>query len=130
MNFYDATEETRRREQKFNALLDSPNIDLNELKRLAWKGVPSSCRATVWKILVGYLPTSKDRRASVLSRKRQEFHDIVAQHFASRDPAHEATFRQVPSEWIESVLMLRYRLTFRGRVRARSFSSTRLCGCR
>lgn len=95
MNLYDASEEKRKREQKFNALLDAANIDLNELKRLAWKGVPSSCRATVWKILIGYLPTSKDRRESILARKRQEFHDIVAQHFTTRDPAHEATFRQV-----------------------------------
>lgn len=96
ITFYDASEEGRKREQKFVDLLEANNIDLNELKRLSWKGIPSSCRATVWKILVGYLPTSKDRRESVLERKRGEFQEMVAQHYTNRDPSHEATFRQVP----------------------------------
>eukprot|EP01061_Rhynchopus_euleeides_P023461 TRINITY_DN38176_c0_g1_i1.p2 TRINITY_DN38176_c0_g1~~TRINITY_DN38176_c0_g1_i1.p2 ORF type:complete len:433 (+),score=117.20 TRINITY_DN38176_c0_g1_i1:26-1324(+) len=52
------------------------------LRKLCWKGIPAKHRAECWKLLTGYLPTSKERRAQDLQRKRQEYHDNVAQRLA------------------------------------------------
>jgi hypothetical protein len=37
---------------KFKALLDSPMVDLEQLKKLSWMGIPEEIRPTVWKILM------------------------------------------------------------------------------
>lgn len=93
---YDPIEHARKREQKFNELLESSNLDLNDLRKLAWKGIPSSYRAIVWQILMGYLPTNKERRGSMLARKRQEYLDIVKQHYKDKGLlATDPIYRQV-----------------------------------
>lgn len=91
---YDASEQAKRREAKFQALLEASNVDLQELRRTAWKGIPSTYRAISWQILMGYLPTSKDRRTGTLARKQQEYNEIVKQHYLS-DLGNDPIYRQV-----------------------------------
>ncbi|KAJ1544236.1 GTPase-activating protein, partial [Cladochytrium tenue] len=67
---------------KFKALLDSPIIDIEELKKLSWKGVPDEVRPTVWKILMGYLPTNSNYRSETLQIKRRQYDTYVDQSFA------------------------------------------------
>ena len=43
-------------------------VDLTELKRLAWNGVPSRWRPMVWQMLLGYLPCNRTRREQVTRR--------------------------------------------------------------
>ncbi|KND04110.1 uncharacterized protein SPPG_01549 [Spizellomyces punctatus DAOM BR117] len=66
---------------KFKNLLDMPVIDLEQLRKLSWSGVPDEIRSTVWKLLMGYLPSSADRRDATLSRKRKEYEEYVSQSF-------------------------------------------------
>eukprot|EP00667_Euglena_gracilis_P031287 EG_transcript_45024 len=47
---------------KFDQLLSADPVDLEQLRQLAWQGVPSAYRPFVWKLLMGYLPCSTDRR--------------------------------------------------------------------
>lgn len=81
----ESLDDTKRfsRIQKFNKILHSPNIDLHELKKLAWSGVPFELRPVTWQILLGYLPTSAERRITTLLRKRKEYLDGVDQVFSS-----------------------------------------------
>ena len=70
--------ETRlqRRLNKFHQILlgnSLGDINLNELRKLSWSGIPSNLRHVVWPILLGYLPTSKSRRCNTLSKKRLEY---------------------------------------------------------
>lgn len=59
---------------KFYKILKPGNtIDINELRKLSWNGIPQDLRALIWQILLGYLPTNKLRQSSTLSRKRQEY---------------------------------------------------------
>lgn len=69
--------------QKFKKVLHSSNVDLTELKPLAWSGIPNEFRPLTWQLLLGYLPTKADRRVSTLSRKRKEYLDGVEQAFSS-----------------------------------------------
>ncbi|KAG7191315.1 GTPase-activating protein [Scheffersomyces spartinae] len=61
---------------KFYKILKPGNtIDINELRKLSWNGIPQDLRALIWQLLLGYLPTNKLRQSSTLTRKRQEYNE-------------------------------------------------------
>ena len=66
---------------KFKRVLQASSINLSELRDSAWSGLPSEVRAMSWQILLGYLPTSSERRVATLERKRKEYLDGVRQAF-------------------------------------------------
>ncbi|KAK6199433.1 rab-GTPase-TBC domain-containing protein [Scheffersomyces amazonensis] len=64
---------------KFRRILTSDNnINLNELRKISWNGIPNELRAISWQLLLGYLPTNKTRQSSTLKRKRQEYIEGIA----------------------------------------------------
>lgn len=63
-----------------NVLLgEETNINIAELRKLSWNGIPSELRAISWQALLGYLPTNRSRQSSTLNRKRQEYLDGLKQ---------------------------------------------------
>ncbi|KPV72361.1 uncharacterized protein RHOBADRAFT_55838 [Rhodotorula graminis WP1] len=72
----------KRRRRKFLDVLESDNVDLGELRKLAWSGVPDELRTMVWQLLLGYLPAPLSRRATTLARKRSEYAQLVRQAFS------------------------------------------------
>lgn len=81
---------------KFKSMLQSPNVNLEELRKLSWSGIPSQYRATTWKLLSGYLPLIAERREAMLDRKRQEYHNFVDQYYSTRlQDIHQDTYRQI-----------------------------------
>lgn len=83
--------------EKFQILLDAPLLNSIALKELSWSGIPKKMRAITWRLLSGYLPTSLERRNSVLERKRLDYHNLVTQYFRvdSRDETQQDTYRQI-----------------------------------
>lgn len=83
--------------EKFQLLIDAPLLNQLALKELSWSGIPKRMRAVTWRLLSGYLPTSNERRQSVLERKRLDYHSLVAQYFRtdSRDEAQQDTYHQI-----------------------------------
>lgn len=83
--------------EKFKALIDDPQLNLRALKELSWSGIPKKMRAITWRLLSGYLPTSLERRNSILEHKRLNYFNLVEQYFKveSRDEAQQDTFRQI-----------------------------------
>lgn len=107
--------------EKFSTLLDAELLNLIELKKLSWSGIPrkvfklkklsnilsiiflifknisQQMRAVTWRLLSGYLPTSLERRNTVLERKRLDYQNLVDQYFHvdSRDEAQQDTYRQI-----------------------------------
>ncbi len=80
------------RVSKFKRLLQASSIPLSELRDSAWSGIPDEVRAMSWQLLLGYLPTSSERRVATLDRKRKEYLEGVRQAF-ERGP----TASSVPS---------------------------------
>ncbi|KAJ3331865.1 GTPase-activating protein [Blyttiomyces sp. JEL0837] len=81
---------------KFKALLDSPIIDVEALKKLSWMGVPEEIRPTVWRLLMGYLPTNSKWREEILQKKRQEYVDYVNQSLGDgKVSLDQALFHQI-----------------------------------
>lgn len=82
---------------KFKDLLDDSQLNLRDLKKLSWSGIPKKMRAVTWRLLSGYLPTSFERRNSILEHKRLNYFNLVEKYFRveSRDEAQQETFRQI-----------------------------------
>ena len=45
--------------EQFDSILGGENIDLAQLRKLSWNGVPPQYRTMVWQLLLEYLPTNK-----------------------------------------------------------------------
>jgi hypothetical protein len=86
---------------KFVRALDVRNVNVDELRALAWSGTPACFRTSVWQLLLGYLPLSRERQASSIAKKKAEYQACVAQYFGGRaggvgkSDAEQALLRQV-----------------------------------
>lgn len=80
---------------KFRKILTSEaNINLQDLRKLAWNGIPNELRAISWLLLLGYLPTNRSRQRSTLKRKRQEYVDglnNITIEFNDESPTNDST---------------------------------------
>ena len=75
----------------------NPPVNLQDLEKLSWSGVPASLRSRVWKILCGYLPPGKSDEA--VKRKREEYAGYVNQYFNNKEEdIHKDTFRSDGSQ--------------------------------
>jgi TBC1 domain family member 2 len=87
------------REIQFDKILTAEVVNMTELRKLAWNGVPCVHRAQVWKLLLGYVPTNVARRDQTVARKRVEYREAIAQHYEIDDDARtvqeQETLRQV-----------------------------------
>jgi hypothetical protein len=73
------------RVERFKAILSGENVDMAELKKLSWNGVPDQFRSMVWLLHLGYMPTNKIRRDSAMARKRKEYADSIPMFFNISD---------------------------------------------
>ncbi|KAG1712406.1 hypothetical protein DVH05_000154 [Phytophthora capsici] len=87
------------RDTQFERLLEKEVVDLDQLRKLSWGGVPTKHRPTVWRLLLGYMPSKKDRRAAVLDRKRHEYVELLQQYYyipdTDRGSREQTTLRQI-----------------------------------
>lgn len=59
---------------KFKQVMTTDSsVDIADLRKLSWSGIPPEMRAMLWQLLLGYLPTNKARQALTLKRKRDEY---------------------------------------------------------
>ncbi|KAJ7282981.1 rab-GTPase-TBC domain-containing protein [Mycena rebaudengoi] len=70
------------RRHKFVDCLSSPDVNIAELRKLAWAGIPADLRPMAWQLLLGYLPLPTPLRSSTLARKRGEYLSLVELAFA------------------------------------------------
>ncbi|KAF9452742.1 RabGAP/TBC [Macrolepiota fuliginosa MF-IS2] len=70
------------RRHKFLDCLTSQDVNISELRKLAWAGIPADFRPLAWQLLLGYLPLPASLRAATLARKRSEYLSLVELTFA------------------------------------------------
>ncbi|KAI9297483.1 RabGAP/TBC [Neoconidiobolus thromboides FSU 785] len=75
--------------KKIKSLLKDSQLDLAELKKLTWGGIPSEHRSLIWKILMGYAPTLIERRQETINRKRKEYFDYRKRIFIKHNEINE-----------------------------------------
>lgn len=87
--------------QKFYKLLGAPLIDLGALRELLWSGAPDddhTIRARAWQLLLGYLPSNRDRQQQGISSKRGEYEELKFQHYGKdghRPDDDDSTAKQI-----------------------------------
>ena len=69
------------RTEKFVKLLEEPIVNLEALRELGWSGIPARLRPLCWKLLLGYVPPNRELRGGVLSRKRNEYKNLVEEYY-------------------------------------------------
>ncbi|KAF9459810.1 rab-GTPase-TBC domain-containing protein [Collybia nuda] len=72
------------RRHKFVDCLLNEDVNIAELRKLAWAGIPADLRPMAWQLLLGYLPLPTPLRPTTLARKRGEYLSLVELAF-SRD---------------------------------------------
>ncbi|XP_011495862.1 PREDICTED: TBC1 domain family member 22B [Ceratosolen solmsi marchali] len=81
---------------KFQVLLATSLLNLDELRQLSWSGVPAKLRSVTWRLLSEYLPANLERRSDVLKRKRLDYWNLVKQYYdTERDEEFQDTYRQI-----------------------------------
>ncbi|KAL6739164.1 hypothetical protein Aduo_012647 [Ancylostoma duodenale] len=72
------------------------DIDMEQLRKDCWMGIPHKLRPQAWRLLSGYLPTNYERREVTLASKREQYWHYVEQYFHLRfDDQNNDTFRQI-----------------------------------
>lgn len=80
---------------KFQKLLYEDEIcDLNQLKLIAWSGIPFKYRSLSWRLLLGYLTAAKSKREQHLARKREEYERLIEQYYNDRS-LDDGMWRQI-----------------------------------
>lgn len=75
------TDECESKIEKFKVVLEAPLLSMKELKELSWSGIPRKYKGVTWRLLSGHLPSSFERRATVMQRKRDDYKKLVGQYF-------------------------------------------------
>lgn len=70
------------RRHKFLECLSSDEVNIAELRKLGWAGVPTELRPLTWQLLLGYVPLPASLRSSTLARKRREYLSLVEVAFS------------------------------------------------
>ncbi|CAD5193265.1 unnamed protein product [Musa acuminata subsp. malaccensis] len=77
---WSSLEEESRESQllaDFQITLSSRIINLGELRRLAFQGIPHGVRPTAWKLLLGYLPLDRTLWAHELEKKQTQYYTLM-----------------------------------------------------
>jgi hypothetical protein len=74
---------------QFEHFLQAEIVDIIELRKLCWNGIPHHYRPVIWPLLLGYYPQRKSRREETLRRKRLEYHsELIPLHYDRSHPSH------------------------------------------
>lgn len=80
---------------RFQTVLASPTVDTEQLRNLAWSGIPADLRPKTWMHLLGHLPSTAERRAHTLQKKRREYTSAVTQVFETPSSLDQAIWHQI-----------------------------------
>jgi len=70
-------------------ILEEENLNIKQLRKYSWRGIPAELRPRAWRHLLGYLPRHRPRAEAVLQRKRAEYQKMVSEYYPKtsyRDP--------------------------------------------
>eukprot|EP01084_Bolivina_argentea_P226603 382751_1 len=107
INFRNESEIFERKNRNklylLSKLLDEQILNYSKLKQMCWKGIPSSIRPQIWKLLLKYTPKKLSRRAKQLQNKRNEYNHLRKLYFekATKYPNKLDIYQQKLLQWTE-----------------------------
>eukprot|EP01091_Cochliopodium_minus_P015828 TRINITY_DN572_c0_g1_i1.p1 TRINITY_DN572_c0_g1~~TRINITY_DN572_c0_g1_i1.p1 ORF type:complete len:484 (+),score=108.88 TRINITY_DN572_c0_g1_i1:31-1482(+) len=85
INVLDNGTQKDSRTIKLEEFLQAPYIETSKFSKLTWNGVPSKLRPVIWRILIGYTPSNRERRNTTLEMKRKEYVEFLQQYWFIKD---------------------------------------------
>lgn len=79
--------------EKFQALLKSSELNISDLRKASWSGIPIKLRAVTWRLLLEYSPLNLERRQEIIESKRKNYWDLVKQYF--NEEKDQKTYKQI-----------------------------------
>lgn len=76
-------------QEEFKRIFEDKIINVKELRKCAWNGVPSKYRALTFRILTGYISNVQDRHTEELKTKRSEYQNLKNQNYDNVDSDDE-----------------------------------------
>lgn len=77
-------------DERLEEILSTSSVDIMELRKASWGGLPHEQRPTAWRLLLGHLPAVQSRRDDILARRRREYREAVASHYPKSDEQRAA----------------------------------------
>lgn len=77
------------RSKMITKILEAENLNIKQLRKYSWRGIPAELRPRAWRHLLGYIPRHRPRAEAVLQRKRAEYQKMVSEYYPKtsyRDP--------------------------------------------
>jgi hypothetical protein len=71
--------------KRLRKMLAEPQVNMDQLRKASWSGVPYQVRATVWQLLLGYLPANRERRTQTIDRRRREYQTYLGEYYSIGD---------------------------------------------
>ncbi|KAM3137529.1 hypothetical protein pb186bvf_010319 [Paramecium bursaria] len=75
------TNEDNKKIEQFELILEQSIIDLDQLRKLAWRGVPKIYRAKVWKLILKYIPPNHLSQTQIINKKRQDYQQYIKNYY-------------------------------------------------
>lgn len=94
----ESIKQQQRRLETFERMLGEEDLDLQQLRKCSWTGVPQQYRARVWQLLLGYLPTRRSRREETLTRKRDDYLSALPKYWSGGSNGQEQSAQQLLEE--------------------------------
>eukprot|EP01084_Bolivina_argentea_P154433 269204_1 len=80
-------------------LLSDNELDIRSIRTACWRGIPKCMRASIWKLLLGYIPSKRNEYYCLIERHKSEetnkIVDQIAENIARA--SHELKLFQIPS---------------------------------
>merc|ERR1719361_253417 len=80
----------RNRINLLSKMLENTVLESTALRRACWRGIPTSMRPQIWKLLLGYTPKNLARRQMTLDKKRKEYYDLVSRYYTDTKKEHRS----------------------------------------
>lgn len=82
--------------EKFQKIIESNPVNLEDLQKACWKGIPCSYRPICWKLLSDYLPLKQELQEKAIEQKRNAYWESVNEHYSSiYIDSHHEMLRQI-----------------------------------
>lgn len=89
-------DEDQSKLDKFSRILSQNPVNLDELQKASWKGIPRMYRPVCWKLLSDYLPLKQELQEKTIEQKRQSYWESVTEHYSSiYIDSHHEMLRQI-----------------------------------
>jgi len=78
-------------------ILEEENLNIKQLRKYSWRGIPAELRPRAWRHLLGYLPRHRPRAEAVLKRKRAEYQKMVSEYYPKTSYREPETDPSIPA---------------------------------